>query len=139
MSIINRNGKAYDAGDVLIAMFGSISYEVTEISYSTEQEHQMNHSLGSNKGSSWSAGKITNSGSMTIRMASASAIEKAAGGNLLAVKPFNINVTFVNEYNDIVNDTLTVKFQDQGRAVDGGMDLKRQYNLFILDIDFNNA
>lgn len=139
MSIINRNGKAYDSGDVQIAMFGSISYEVTEITYNTEQEHQMNHALGSNKGSSWSAGKITNAGTITMRLGSASAIEKAAGGNLLAVKPFQINVTFVNEYNDIVNDTITCKFQNQGREVGGDMDLKKQFTLFVLDIDFNNV
>jgi len=40
--MIYRNGKAYDSGDVHIAMFGSISYEVTEITYNTEQEHQSN-------------------------------------------------------------------------------------------------
>jgi hypothetical protein len=54
MSRIIRNGKAFDGGDVQIAMFGSLDYEVTEIRYNTEQEHQMNHALGSNKGSSWS-------------------------------------------------------------------------------------
>lgn len=139
MSIIKRNGKAYDSGDVTIAMFGSIDYEVTEIEYNTEQEHQKNYSLGSNKGSSWSMGNIEDTASMTLRLASISAIEKAAGGDLLKIKPFDINVTFVNEFNDIVNDTLTVKFQNQGRTVDGAMDLKKQYTLFVLDIKYNNA
>jgi hypothetical protein len=139
MSRIIKNGKAYDGGDVKIAMFGSLNYEVTEISYDTEQEHQMNHSLGSNKGSSWSMGKIENNGSMTIRLASSSAIEKAVGGDILKIKPFDINVTFLNEYNDIINDTVTAKFTKQGRNVDGGMDVKMQYPLFVLDVDYNNA
>jgi hypothetical protein len=134
-----KNGKAYDGIDCKIAMFGSLDYEVTEISYDTEQEHQMNHSLGSSKGSSWSMGKIEDNGSMTIRLASTSAIEKAAGGNLLKIKPFDINVTFLNEYNDIINDTVTAKFMKQGRNVDGGMDVKMQYPLFVLDVDYNNA
>jgi len=137
--MIKRNGKAYDSGDVTIAMFGSISYEVTELTYNTEQEHQKNFSLGSNKGTSWSAGKIDHSSTMTLRLASASAIEKAAGGDLLKVKPFDINVTFVNDSNDIINDTLTVKFMNQGRDVGGDMDLKKQFNLFVLDIDHNNV
>jgi len=84
-------------------------------------------------------GKVNDSATMTLRLASLSAIEKAAGGNLLRVKPFDINVTFTNENNDIVNDTLTVKFMNQGRDVGGDMDLKKQYNLFVLGIDYNNA
>lgn len=139
MSRIIRNGKAYDGGDVKISMFGSMDYEVTEMRYNTEQEHQMNHSLGSNKGTSWSMGKIENNGSVTIRLASTSAIEKAAGGNLLKIKPFDINVTFTNEYNDIINDTVLVKFTDQGRDVDGGMDIKKQFPLFVIDVDYNNV
>ncbi|MBI9063281.1 MAG: hypothetical protein JEZ14_14970 [Marinilabiliaceae bacterium] len=139
MSLIRKNGKAYDGGDVQIAMFGSLSYEVTELTYGTEQEHQHNHSLGSNDASSYSMGKKTHTATMTLRLASASAIEKAAGGDLLKIKPFEINVTFTNENNDIINDTLLVKFQSQGRDVPSEMDLKKQFTLFVLDIDYNNV
>lgn len=139
MSLIVKNGKAYDGGDVKVAMFGSLSFEVTEISYNTEQEHQKNYSLGSNDSSSWSQGKIDHAGSFTLRMASISAIEKASGGNLLKIKPFEINVTYVNEYNDIVNDTLLVKFMNQGRDVSVDMDMKKQFNLFVLDVKYNNV
>ena len=139
MSLIKKNGKAFDSGDVNVTLFGRNDYEVTEITYNTEQEHQPNHSLGSNKQTSFSMGKVSNSGSVTLRLASASAIEKAAGGNLLRVKPFHVNVSFVNDSNDIVNDTLLVKFQSQGRDVGGDMDLKKQYTLFVIDVDYNNV
>jgi hypothetical protein len=139
MAKIYKNGKAYDSGDVQIAMFGSLDYEVTELTYNTEQEHQPNHSLGSNKMTSYSMGKESNTATMTLRLASVSPIEKAVGGNLLRIKPFDINVTFVNEDNTLINDTLTVKFQNQGREVGGDMDLKKQFTLFVLDISFNNA
>ncbi len=139
MSLIRKNGKAYDAGDVNIAMFGSMSYEVTELTYGTEQEHALNHSLGTNRPTSFGMGKITYSASMTMRLASISAIEKAAGGDLLKIQPFEINVTYTNENNDIINDTLLVKFMDQGRDVPSEMDLKKQFNLFVLDINYNNA
>lgn len=139
MSLIKKNGEAFDSGDVQIAMFGSIGYEVTEITYNTEQEHQKNFALGSNKASSWSKGKIDDSATMTLRLASAGAIEKAARGDLLAVKPFTINVTYVNASNDIINDTLTVKFMNQGREVGGDMDLKKQFNLFVISIVYNNV
>lgn len=139
MSTVRKNGKSYDGGDVQVAMFGSLSYEVTEITYNTEQEHQVNHSLGSNKASSYAMGKITNTASITMRLASVSAIEKAAGNDLLKIKPFEINVTFVNEDNDIINDTLLVKFQNQGRDVPDEMDLKKQFTLLALDIKYNNV
>jgi hypothetical protein len=139
MSRIFRNGKAYDGGDVYVALFGRIDFEVTEITYATEQEHQPNYSLGSNKQTSYSMGKISNTATMTMRQASASIIEKAVGGDLLSIKPFDINVSYVNDDNDIINDTLTVKFQNQGREVGGDMDLKKQFTLFCLDIKFNNA
>lgn len=139
MATIIKNGKAFDSGDVHIAMFGSLSYEATEISYDTEQEHQANHSLGSNEMTSWSKGKISHKASLTLRLASASSIEKAVGGSLLNAKPFDINVTFVNDDNDIINDTLTVKFTKQGRNVGSDMDLKYQYDLFAIAIDYNNV
>jgi hypothetical protein len=139
MSTILRNGKAYDSGDVVIAMFSSLSYEVLSIEYNTEQEHQRNHSLGSNEGTSYSMGKIDHNGSITLRLASGSNIEKAANGNLLRIKPFDINVTIVNDDNDIINDTLTVKFQDQGRTIDGEMDITKQHTLFVLGVKYNNV
>lgn len=139
MSLVKRNGKAYDSGDVTVTLFGRMDYEVTEVTYATEQEHQVNHSLGSNKLTSYSMGKVTNTGTMTMRLASASIIEKAAGGNLLQIKPFHINVSYVNDDNDIVNDSLLVKFQNQGREVGGDMDMKKQYTLFVLDTDYNNV
>lgn len=137
MRIIN-NGKAYDSGDVQVCLFGRLDWEVTNLNYDTEQEHQPNHSLGSNKQTSFSMGKVSHKGDITLRLASASAIEKAAGGSILNIKPFHINVTYVNDDNDIVNDTITAKFQSQGREVGGDMDLKKQFTLFILDIDYNN-
>jgi len=138
MALINKNGKAYDAGDVSVTLFGRMDYEVTEVTYNTDQEHQPNFSLGSNRMTSFSMGKVTNTGTITMRLASASLIEKAAGGNLLAIKPFPINVTYVNDDNDIVNDTILAKFQSQGREVGGDMDLKKQYQLFVLGVEYNN-
>jgi len=138
MSKVKVNGKTFDSGDVKVAAFGSINYEITEITYASEQEHQANHALGDNEMSSYSVGKETHSCTITFRLASINAIEKAAGKKLTKIKPFDVNVTYVNEDNDIINDTVTCKFMDQGREVDGEMDLKRQYNMFVLDIDYNN-
>lgn len=138
MTAIRKNGKAYDSGDVLVTMLGNPDVEVSEISYETTQEHQKNYSL-KRKARSWSKGKIDDSCTLTLPMTEVVAIERAAGGNLLDIKPFDINVTFVDEFNDIINDTITCKFQKQGREVTGEMGLSKQFEMFVLDIDYNNA
>ena len=134
MARVIKNNKAYDSGDVSVFING-IEIEVKEISYNVEQEHQLNHTL-KNEATSWSHGKITPSGSMTLMMADAVVLEAAAPKGLPKVKPFNINVMFANEYNVIVNDTIVAKFMNQGREVTGDMGLNKQYDLFVLDIAF---
>lgn len=136
MPTIIRNQKAYDSGDVDVTING-ILLDVTEISYDVEQEHQLNHTL-KNDATSWSQGKKTPTCTMTVMMHDIVPLEQAAGGDLLKIKPFDINVTFINEYNIPVNDTITAKFQNQGREVSGDMGLNKQYTLFALGIKFNN-
>lgn len=136
MSKISRNGKAYDSGDVDVNMAG-VPTDVVEISYNTTQEHQKNYTL-KNRATSWSQGKIEDTLTVTFMMADIKDIERAAGGDLLRVKPFYINVTFTNEYNDIINDTILAKFQDQGRDVTGDMGLNKQHDLFVLETEYNN-
>lgn len=138
MAGVRKNGKAYDSGDVLVNMFGIQEDEVAAISYSTEQEHQVNHSLA-NRGTSWSMGRISDQGRITLYMNAARKIEKKVDGDLLKAAPFDINVTFVNEFNEIVNDTVTCKFRSQGREVTGEMGLKYEYDLFVLGVSYNNA
>lgn len=136
MSDIIKNGKAYDSGDAQIVLDGDLYDEITEISYSTEQEHQLNYGLG-NDPKSWSMGKKTPKCSMTLMMTDSVRLERKWGGSLLNGKPFDVNVSFVNEFNDIVNDTVTVKFQNEGREVNGEMGLKRQYEMFCLGVNLN--
>lgn len=137
MATIIKNKKAYDSGDVTVFING-VPLNVSEITYETEQEHQLNHTLG-NKATSWSQGKISYSASISLMMEDAVTLEDAALGDLLSVKPFAVNVTFTNDYNKLVNDTIIGKFQKQGREVTGDMGLQKQYELFVLDIEYNNA
>ncbi|MBP1630869.1 MAG: hypothetical protein H6Q15_1762 [Bacteroidetes bacterium] len=137
MSIISRNGKAYDNGDVVIAILGSIDYEVTKIDYGKKQAHTRNYSLGSNEATSWSKGKIEPSCTLGLRLKSISTLEKAAGGSLLNIKPFDIVVTFTDEENEMITDVVKVKFQEQKRTVDDGDDIKAEFEMFCLDVDFN--
>ncbi|WP_136464940.1 hypothetical protein [Flagellimonas onchidii] len=137
MANVIKNKKAYDSGDVDVFING-VPIDIMEITYDTEQEHQLNHTL-KNDATSWSQGKKTHTASVTLMMHDAVALEYAAGGDLLSIKPFDINVSFVNDYNEIVNDTITAKFMKQGREVTGDMGLNKQYDLFVLDIKYNNT
>lgn len=133
-----RNNKAYDSADVEVTINGILT-DAVEINYNTTQEHQKNYTLKS-KATSWSRGKIDDTCSLTLMVQDVDFIEKTAPDKFLPnIKPFYINVTFVNEYNDIINDTILAKFQDQGRDVTGDMGLNKQYDLFVLDINYNNA
>ncbi len=136
MTLVRKNGKAYDSGDVIVTVDGVPSPEVAEISYTTEQEHKVNHSLG-NEATSYSMGKINRKASIKIYMALQVALErKAPGRSLMRLKPFNVNVTYLNDDNILVNDILTVKFQSQGREVTGEMGLAMQYDLLALGIEY---
>lgn len=138
MATIRKDGKAYDGGDVTIHLLGDQANEVEEINYGSEQDHQMNYSLGNNRGTTWSQGKISETADITIAMTEATQIERIApNGYLPNIKPFDIAVSFVNEFNAIVVDILTVKFKNQGRQVTTDMGLKYKYDLFVLNIDFN--
>lgn len=136
MATITRNGKAYDSADVELFING-VPMEVTSATYGNEQEHQLNYGL-SNDPSSWSMGKKTPSASIGIMMHDIVPLELAAkGGSILNIQPFNVVVTFTNEYNIIVVDRLLVKFQNEGREVTGEMGLKKEYTMFALKVDLN--
>ena len=134
MTRVIKNNKGYDSGDVEVFINGQLT-SVSQIEYSTEQEHQLNYSLA-NEPTSWSRGKKSYSATITMLMEDVVDLERAAKGDLLAVKPFDINVSYVNEFNDLVNDTITAKFKNQGREVTGDMGLNKQYELFVLDIKY---
>lgn len=136
---IRKDGKAYDGCDVVVTALGNQLDGVSAIEYGSSQEHQHNYSLGSRRPTSFSMGKISHTGSITMYMHQIVALEKAAGGSLLNIKPFDINVTFIDEYNAIVNDTVVAKFASEGREVNTEMGLAKQLELFVLDINPNNA
>lgn len=133
---ITRNGKAYDSVDCEVFVEG-VPLEVTSITYGNEQENQLNFTL-KKKATSWSEGKVTPNCTMGVMMHDIAPIERAARGKgLIGIKPFNVVVTFTNEFNEIVTDRLLVKFQSEGREVTGEMGLKREYPMFALDVALN--
>ena len=138
MAEITRNGKAYDSVDCECFVNG-IPLEITSATYGNEQEHQLNFTLGQNA-TSWSNGKRTPSCSIGIMMHDIVPIELAAnGGSILDIPPFYVIFTFTNEFNVIVTDKVLVKFQNEGREVTGEMGLKKEYQMFALEVKLNVA
>ena len=137
MSRIIKNNKAYDSGDVDV-FIEDVPLDAVELSYGTDQEHQVNHTLH-NDATSWSMGKITHTATMTLMMHDITPIEKAApDGDILKIKPFTVTASFINDYNVPVVDSILVKFKNKGREVTGDMGLNKQYELFAIGIDYNN-
>ena len=136
--IIVKNGQTIGAGDVQISVFGDLNMEVTKLSYGVKQSHKSNYSLGSVNPTSYSVGKKEYSCTLGLRFSSITSLEKAAGGSLLEIKPFNIIATYVNEENEIVTDRMLVKFADQGREITtDSEDVTREFEMFCLGIEFN--
>jgi hypothetical protein len=138
MATVRKNGKAYDSGDVVITLEGTPYDGFKEISYSSKQEHQLNYTLGNNEASSWSEGKVEHSASVTMYMELIHQLSLVYGKNPLKWPPLTFNVTFVNDYNDIINDTVLAKVQSMGREVTGEMGLATQFELFALGNDYDN-
>ena len=133
---IVRNGKAYDSGDVDMAIDGVMYPGVAKIVYEIAQEHQKNHSL-KNRATSWSKGKINETGSLELYMEDAVALQKGTNGSLIDRKPFYTTVTFTNEDQDVITDRILWKFQKDGRSIDGSMGLKMEYEMFVIGIWLN--
>ena len=135
--MITRNGQSYGNGDVLIAMLGSIDYEVTKLSYSKKQAHTANYSLGSNDPTSYGVGKNEYSCTLGLRLKSIAVLERAAGGDLTKIKPFTIVCTVLNDENELITDKIRVKFKEQLREFADDDDIKAEFEMFCLGIKFN--
>lgn len=136
--IIIKNGQTIGPGDAQISVFGDLNLEVTKLSYGVKQSHKANYSLGSVTPTSYSVGKKEYTCTLGLRFSGINTLEKAAGGSLLDIKPFNIIATYVNEENEMVTDRLLVKFADQGREIStDSEDITKEFEMFCLGIEFN--
>lgn len=136
MAGVRKGDKSYDSADVVVSILGQIESEVKNISYESDQEHQVNHSLAS-AATSWSRGKETHTCTLGLYMNAVKKLEQVSNGRLLDIAPFDITVTYVNEFNDIITDIIVCKFKKAGRQVNGDMGLAYDYEMFVLDIKYN--
>jgi len=139
MADVYVGDRAYDKADVKIAMLGDLPAEVSEISYGKEVEHQLNFGMAA-KPTSWSKGKESYSGSITMSMHEVVKLEDAiivGEKDLTRIKPFKIFISYINESQKFVTDKVFAKFKNHGREVTDDMGLSKQFELFVLDVEFN--
>lgn len=133
---ISRNGKSYDSGDVDINIDGQMYPGVAKISYELVEESTLNKSL-KRKPTSYGIGAESYTGSMELYMEDVVSLQKKAGGSLTKLKPFWTTVTFTNEDQEVITDTIFWKFKKDGRSADGGTGLKTEYEMLVLELNLN--
>jgi hypothetical protein len=138
-AIINQ--RAVDGADIEIRMLGVDVQGFEEITYEEVQETQLNYGKG-RKPHSYSVGRSSYSGSLTLYHDTVAQIEASlpSGTTLLDLPPFPIVVSYVSPSGRIVKDIVTAKFQKNMRGGGtGDLALKYQFELFIVNIQFNAA
>ncbi|MDL2314768.1 hypothetical protein LJC16_00735 [Bacteroidales bacterium OttesenSCG-928-C19] len=139
MSRVVRFGKAYEAGDVVVTMAGMQDVNPSAINYNSSYAHEYNRGLR-REPRSWRMGAKDMACSMTLPIDVVAEFEKVApGGELARIKPFPVNIVFLNDENEMIRDVLWVKFKGNGRDLSGDSDIEYQYEMFVTGMTFNIA
>lgn len=104
------NGNQYDWESVEIQLPNGVAQDITDISYSDEQEITAQYGKGSIP-RGFGRGNYKASGSLTLAKQEYEAMKKALGGSVYQTKPCSIVVAYANDDMLAVTDTLPdVKF-----------------------------
>jgi hypothetical protein len=137
MARIRRLGEVYSAGDVSVTLAGIQDIDPSAISYGYSYAHEYQRGL-KREPRGWRMGAKEMEGSITLPLDVVADIEKVAPSHDIAMlKPFPINITFINPDNEEINDYVYAKFQGNGREVTNDGELEREFELFVLDIKLN--
>ena len=137
MGRIRRMGEAYSAGDVTVTVAGMRDVDPNAISYGYSYAHAKQQGLR-RKARAWRMGTQTMEGSITLPIDVAAEFEKIAPrGDIARIRPFPINVVFLNAENEMIRDVIIAKFTGNARSVTGDEDIANEYELFVLDIQLN--
>jgi hypothetical protein len=137
MGRIRRMGEEYSAGDVVVTMAGMRDIDADSISYDYNYAHVKQHGIR-RKGRSWRMGARECTCTVGLPLDMISEFEKIAPrGDIALIRPFPINVVFLNAENEMIRDVIIAKFQGNGRNVTLDEGITREYELFVLDIQLN--
>lgn len=133
------NGVEYTHADIVCTILGAPVVGITAISYSDQQEINLNHSTGQHP-TSRSFGAVTPQASITMTMKEIQRITRAApGGRIQNIPDFDIRVNFLTEAGDFVSHRL-IRCRFKGRNTDssvGNTQIEEQLELSVVDINYN--
>ena len=137
MSRIRRMGEAYSSGDVVVTAAGMQDVNPNAVSYGYSYAHSTQQGLRRTS-RAWRMGPRTNEGSITLPLDVIAEFEKIAPLHDIArIRPFPINVVFLNAENEMIRDVVIAKFTGNKRSVSADEDIANEYELFVLDIQLN--
>jgi hypothetical protein len=130
-------GEAYSSGDVIVTVAGMRDVNPDAVSYGYSYAHATQQGIRRNP-RAWRMGPKTNEGSITLPIDVAAEFEKIAPNHDLAlIRPFPVNVVFLNAENEMIRDLVIAKFTGNKRNVGADEDITNEYELFVLDIQLN--
>ena len=137
MAIVRRMGEVYSAGDVTVTVAGLFDVNPSAIEYNAKYAHEYQRGIRRDP-RGWRMGQKEMDGKLTLPLDIIAAIELAApGGDIAMIRPFPINVTFVNAENGMISDVIMAKFTGNGRSVTADGALEKELELFVLDVKFH--
>jgi len=135
------NGVAYAHADITLEIFGVPIIGLTAIEYGDAQDITPNYSTGQLP-TSVGFGAIKFSAKLTLTTEAVQAIQRVApGGRLQNIQFFNIGVNFLPDSGVLVRHALKAcRFMGRqlSSAVNGSQ-IEESLDIFVADIDYNNA
>lgn len=135
MARIKRMGEVYSSGDVTVTLAAEFDIDPTAIVYGEQYAHEYQRGL-KRKPRGWRMGGVEYEASITLPLDTASDLERKYG-NLAYIRPFPINIVFTNVENEMIHDLVWAKFQGNKRSVTNDGELENEYELFVIDMEFN--
>jgi hypothetical protein len=130
-------GEVYSSGDVIVTVAGMRDVNPSAIEYGYSYAHEYQRGIR-RAPRGWRMGAKEFEGSITLPLDVVAEFEKIApAGDVACIRPFPINVVYLNTENEMIRDLVVAKFQGNKRSVSNDGELENQYDLFILDVQLN--
>jgi hypothetical protein len=130
-------GEVYSSGDVIVTVAGMRDVNPSAIEYGYSYAHEYQRGIR-RAPRGWRMGAKEFEGSITLPLDVVAEFEKIApAGDIARIRPFPVNVVYLNAENEMIRDLVVAKFQGNKRSVSNDGELENQYDLFILDVQLN--
>lgn len=130
-------GEVYSSGDVTVTVAGMVDVNPSSIEYGYNYSHEYQRGIRRSP-RSWRMGQKEMEAKITLPMDVVAEFEKKApNGDIALIRPFPINIVFLNAENEMIRDQVIAKFTGNRRSVTGDGELENEFVLFPIDIQLN--